>query len=119
MSRLNKPTYITKSGGRFELGMAMRIADADIRINFRIIRQYRTISEICRIYPTYASMRVTTISAWPSLTHTHTHTNIQCTYTRTKTLEKADMRQNKVIHSALAFQNFVVDKHISILAGYQ
>ena len=33
-------------------------ADADIRINFRIIRQYRAISDICRIYPTYASMRI-------------------------------------------------------------
>ena len=58
MSRLNKPTYITKSGGRFELGMAMWIADADIRINFRIIRRYCAISEICQIYPTYASMPI-------------------------------------------------------------
>ena len=34
-------------------------ADADICINFRIIRQYRTISsDICWIYPTYASMRI-------------------------------------------------------------
>ena len=30
-------------------------ADADIRISFRIIRQYRAISDI---YPTYASMRI-------------------------------------------------------------
>ena len=32
--------------------------DADIRINFRIIRQYHAISDICRIYPTYALMRI-------------------------------------------------------------
>ena len=33
-------------------------ADADIRINFRIIRQYRAISDIFWIYLTYASMRI-------------------------------------------------------------
>ena len=36
----------------------MRMRISTIRINFHIIRQYCAISDICRIYPTYASMRI-------------------------------------------------------------
>ena len=36
----------------------IRDGHADIRINVRIIREYRAISDTCRIYLTYASMRI-------------------------------------------------------------
>ena len=52
-------------------------ADVDIRINFRIIRQYRAISYICRIYPTYALMLIAKISACPSLIVTHKFVFVQ------------------------------------------